>query len=101
MGKDDRPLDQGALLAILASIGTQVRDARTARGWYLSEVAERLGLSPSVMCRMELARREPSLAQVISTCAVLGMRPSGVLRQAEDDAFPLGAGPWDLSNWRR
>lgn len=95
MGTDDRPMDNGAVAAMLASVGTQIRDARQERGWYLADVAERLGLSSSVVCRMELARREPSLYQVISTCAVLGMRFSDVLRQAENEAFPLGSGPWD------
>jgi transcriptional regulator with XRE-family HTH domain len=92
---DHRPLDDGAIAAMLASIGAQVRDARKARGWYLADIAALLGLSPSVLCRLELARREPSLHQVISTCAALGKRFSDVVRQAEDDAFPLGSGPWD------
>lgn len=95
MGAYDRqPLDSGAVVAILTSIGVQVRDARQARGWHLSDLADRVGLSPSVVCRMELARREPSLNQLISACAALDMRFSGVLHRAEDDAFPLGHGPW-------
>lgn len=99
MGTDDRPLDHGALAAMLGSIGSQVRDARQGRGWYLADLAELLNLSSSVICRLELARREPSLNQLIGTCAVLGMRFSDVLRRAEDEAFPLGSGPWDGSTW--
>jgi ribosome-binding protein aMBF1 (putative translation factor) len=91
---DGRQLDDGAVAAMLASIGIQVRDARQSRGWFLSELAERAGVSTSVVCRLELARREPSLNQLINTSAVLGLRFSGILRQAEDEAFPLGDRPW-------
>jgi ribosome-binding protein aMBF1 (putative translation factor) len=95
VGADDRPMNSDALAAILESIGSQIRGARLARSWYLSDLAERVGISQSVVCRMELARREASFYQVVSTCAALNMRFSGVLRQAEDHAFPYGHGPWD------
>jgi transcriptional regulator with XRE-family HTH domain len=96
VGDFQRPLDDAGLMAILTSIGTQVRLARQARGWYLSDVAYRVDLSPSVVCRLELARREPSLHQVIAVCAVLGKRFSNVMRDAEDEAFPLGHAPWNV-----
>ncbi|HEX5119575.1 MAG TPA: helix-turn-helix transcriptional regulator [Pseudonocardiaceae bacterium] len=99
MGTGDRPVDDGAVAAMLASIGGQVRTARQARGWFLADLAAQLGLSASVLCRMELARREPSLYQVILTCAALGLRVSDVFRRAEDEAFPLGAGPWERPAW--
>jgi ribosome-binding protein aMBF1 (putative translation factor) len=89
-----RPLDEAAIAAILVSIGGQVRAARQRRGWYLSDVAERLDLSASVICRLELARREPSLHQLIMVCAVLGQRFSDVIRIAENEAFPMGLAPW-------
>ena len=96
MGDFQRPLDDAGLMAILTSIGTQVREARQGRGWFLSDMADRIELSPSVVCRLELARREPSLHQVITVCAVLNKRFSNVMRNAEDEAFPLGHAPWDL-----
>jgi hypothetical protein len=43
---------------------------------------------------MELARREPSMYQILNACAVLANRPSTLFRNAEDDAFPYGRGPW-------
>lgn len=94
MGIFDAPLDDGVIAAILASIGNQVRDARIGREWYLSDVAMRVDLSTSVICRLELARREPSMRQLMNVCAVLRRRPSDLLRIAEDDAFPLGNAPW-------
>jgi transcriptional regulator with XRE-family HTH domain len=87
-------LDEAAVTAILVSIGGQVRAARQRRGWFLSDVAERMDLSASVICRMELARREPSLHQLIMVCAVLGQRFSDVVRVAENEAFPMGLAPW-------
>jgi ribosome-binding protein aMBF1 (putative translation factor) len=80
---------------MLASIGEQIRDARQGRGWLLADLSQEVGVSSSVVCRMELARREPSVYQVITVCAALGMRASDVWRRAEDEAFPLGHGPWD------
>lgn len=90
----DPPMDEASVAAMLASIGDQVRDARQDRQWFLSELADRVGVSPSVICRLELARREPSFHQVIMACAALARRPSDVVRNAEDDAFPYGRGPW-------
>ncbi|HEX5116282.1 MAG TPA: helix-turn-helix transcriptional regulator [Pseudonocardiaceae bacterium] len=87
-------MDEAAIAAILVSIGGQVRAARQQRGWFLADVAERLDLSASVICRMELARREPSVQQLILVCAVLGRRLSDMLRTAENEAFPLGLSPW-------
>jgi transcriptional regulator with XRE-family HTH domain len=90
----DPPVDDAAIAALLASVGVQVRDARHIRQWHLSDLALRIGVSTSVICRLELARREPSIHQLISVCAALSLRPSRVFRVAEDDAFPLGRGPW-------
>lgn len=72
--------------AILASVGAQLRDARQHHGWYLTDVAERVAVSPSVICRLELARREPSLLQVLQVSAALSLRPSGVVARAEASA---------------
>lgn len=88
------PVDDPAIAAILASVGRQARDARIERGWYLSDVAARLELSSSVVCRLELARREASVHQLISVFAAFDQRLSDALRVAEDEAFPLGSGPW-------
>lgn len=91
----ETPLDDAGRQAILAAIGVQVRAARQERGWFLSDLAEHVNVSPSVVCRLELARREPSLQQLIVVCAVLGRRFSDVMRIAEDEAFPLGRAPWN------
>ncbi|HEX5113653.1 MAG TPA: helix-turn-helix transcriptional regulator [Pseudonocardiaceae bacterium] len=94
MGIYDAPMDDALVKAILGSIGNQVRDARIGRGWFLEDLAMRVGVSTSVICRLELARREASVSQLLTTCAVFNRRLSGVLRIAEDEAFPLGGAPW-------
>lgn len=90
----DSPLDDTMIAAILASIGDQLRYSRTERHWLLADVASRVGLSQSVICRMELARREASFNQLVTVSALFGRRLSGILRIAEDEAFPLGHAPW-------
>jgi transcriptional regulator with XRE-family HTH domain len=97
VGDFERPLDDAGIAAMLASVGAQVRAARQGKGWFLSDIAERLNLSASVICRLELARREPSVHQLIMVCAVLGLRLSDVMRIAEIEAFPLGPTPWPPS----
>jgi transcriptional regulator with XRE-family HTH domain len=94
----DPPMDDNAVTAILASIGGQVRDARLARQWFLSDLADRVGFSSSVLCRLELARREPSINQLITVCAALAHRPSELFRTAEDEVFPYDPGPWRSSH---
>lgn len=89
------PPDEAAITAIYASIGRQIRAARTDRGWYQPELAERANLSPSVICRLELARRPPNVHQLIVVSGLLARRTSDLFRVAEDDAYPLGHTPWE------
>jgi transcriptional regulator with XRE-family HTH domain len=99
VGDVERPLDDAGISAILASVGAQVRTERQSRGWLLADLAVRINISASVVCRLELARREPSIHQLIVVCAALDRRLSDVLRLAEDEAFPLGPAPWPLTRW--
>ena len=52
MGMFDPRWDEAAIAVVLASIGGQIRDARQSRGWFLSDLALRVGVSESVVCRM-------------------------------------------------
>ncbi|HEX5407765.1 MAG TPA: helix-turn-helix transcriptional regulator [Pseudonocardiaceae bacterium] len=87
-------MDDPAVDAILTGACTMLRTARLEREWRLADLARNWGVSQSVLCRLELARREPSLRQMIEVYGLLSMRFSGVLRMAEDQAFPLGGAPW-------
>jgi transcriptional regulator with XRE-family HTH domain len=87
-------MDGAAVDAILKGVCTGLRVVRQERDWRLARMAAELGVSQSVVCRLELARREPSLRQMIEAYGVLGIRFSDAQRAAEDQAFPLGGAPW-------
>jgi transcriptional regulator with XRE-family HTH domain len=91
---DQAHVDDAGMVAILAALGAQLRRIRLERGWQLKDLAAELGVSMSVLCRLELARREPSARNLILICGALEVRLSDVLRRAEDEAFPLGLAPW-------
>lgn len=86
-------IDKATQEAIVRAIGDLLRRARLASGFTLCELAARCGVSQSVLCRVELARRTPGLPLLMNVCAHLGIRLSDVLRAAEDAAVPLPAAP--------
>ena len=57
MGSQERAVDRGSRLgrAILASLGTEIRNARMSRGLSQSQVAAACGLSQSTIHRVEVA----------------------------------------------
>lgn len=91
---DHTRVDDAGIAAILAALGTHLRRIRLEQGWQLKEMADDIGMSMSVLCRLELARREPSTRNLIMICSALEVRLSDVLRRAEDEAFPMGHTPW-------
>jgi transcriptional regulator with XRE-family HTH domain len=91
---DESGLDSASVAAIMHATGTLMRQVRLARGLILAEAAGECGVSSSVLCRTELARREPRLPLLLTLCGVLGVRLSAVLRMAEEAALPLGTQPW-------
>jgi transcriptional regulator with XRE-family HTH domain len=86
--------DMDSATVIMHASALLLRRARQNRGLTLEELADACFVSPSVLCRIELARREPRLRVVLSLCNLLGVRFSDVLRMAEEEAFPLGRNPW-------
>lgn len=91
---DRMKLEDADVHALLAALGSVIRRTRQNRGWLLMDLAERWNGSQSVLCRLELARREATMRQVIQLSTLLGLRPSTVMRAAEDEAFPAGFSPW-------
>jgi transcriptional regulator with XRE-family HTH domain len=91
---DESGLDSAGVAAILHATGTVMRQVRRARGLTIADTAPQCGVSSSVLCRVELARREPRLHLLLALCGFLGVRLSAVLRIAENDALPIGALPW-------
>jgi transcriptional regulator with XRE-family HTH domain len=92
-GGGDQPA-MDSVVVMLHAMAWLLRRAREYHGWAQADVAERCGVSVSVLCRAELARRVPRLWLVLRICNVLGVRFSDVMRAAENEAFPHGATPW-------
>ncbi|HEX5402687.1 MAG TPA: helix-turn-helix transcriptional regulator [Pseudonocardiaceae bacterium] len=90
-GKIDRATEE----AIGKAVGDLLRRARQASGLKLVELADSCGVSQSVLCRVELARRTPGINFLLTVCSRLGIRLSDVFRAAEDAAVPLPAAPRD------
>jgi transcriptional regulator with XRE-family HTH domain len=84
-------IDRATEEAILRAIGDLLRRVRLNSGLALHELATRCGVSQSVLCRVELARRAPGLPFLLNVCARLGIRASDLFRAAEDAAVPLPA----------
>lgn len=86
-------IDKATEDAITRAIGDLLRRARHASGLKLAELSDRCGISQSVLCRVELARRTPNIPLLIAVCAAMGVRASDVFRAAEDAAVPLPITP--------
>jgi DNA-binding XRE family transcriptional regulator len=86
--------DTDSVLVMLAATGLLMRWVREAKGLALTDMAAQCGVSASVLSRVELARREPRVSLLLMLCNLLGVRLSDVMRMAEDEAFPMGRGPW-------
>ncbi len=84
----DGLIDRATEEAILRAIGYLLRRTRLNSGLALHELATRCGVSQSVLCRVELARRAPGLPFLLNVCARLGIRASDLFRAAEDAAVP-------------
>lgn len=80
--------------AMVRDVGLSLRLARERQGLTQPQVAEQAGMSTSVVCRLELARRDAPLATVLTVCQALKVRLSDVMRLVEDLNFPAGDGPW-------
>jgi transcriptional regulator with XRE-family HTH domain len=89
-------LDSAGVAGIVHATSALIREVRLARGVVMTHAADECSVSPSVLSRAELARREPRLSLLLTLCGVLGVRLSAVLRMAEDEAFRLGTAPWTI-----
>lgn len=83
-----------SVLLVLASVGPAVRKARLRQRIPQIGVARQVGIVGSVLSRIENGQRIPRLDQIAALCNVVGVRLSDVLRFAEEEAYPLGGGPW-------
>jgi transcriptional regulator with XRE-family HTH domain len=66
---------------VAASIGRVVRRMREDLGLTLASVAERAGISPGMLSRLETGRVSPSLETIVALSQALGTRPALMLQE--------------------
>ncbi|MFZ5481137.1 MAG: helix-turn-helix domain-containing protein [Myxococcota bacterium] len=94
--------------ALLAAIGARIRDLRTTRGLTQEQLAERTGIEPVTMSRVENGHQATSLAALSAMAEVLGVK-LGDLVDVERRAPPPPAAPskeewvavWDAMSQRQ
>lgn len=82
--------DLDEMTAFARAVGHVLRTERQRRKWTLAETGQRVGLSVSLLCRVELGVRPLDMTRLVGLCAVLGVAPARVITVAQGDAFPLG-----------
>lgn len=92
-------LEMGEVIALVRSTETALRQLRHAQGQRQIDLAAMCGVSNTLLSRIERGKRNPQLVVFVDLCASLDVRPSAVLRMAEDDVFPFGTPAW-CSPWK-
>lgn len=82
--------DLDEMAAFARAVGHVLRAERQRRNWTLAETGELVGLSVSVLCRVELGARPLDMRRLVALCAALGVAPAVVIALAQAEAFPLG-----------
>lgn len=76
--------------AFARAVGHVLRLERQRQGWTLAEIGQRVELSVSVLCRVELGARPLDMNRLAGLCVALGVSPAVVVALAQREAFPLG-----------
>lgn len=63
----------------IALIGTRIRDGRTMRSMPLRELADRTGLSMSMLSLVERGKTSPSIGTLIAICSALDLHMADLL----------------------
>lgn len=85
--------DHDDLSAFARAVGFVLRSERQKRHWTLAETGQQVGLSVSVLCRVELGARPLDMSRLIALCFALGVAPAYVIAVAQAEAFPMGFPP--------
>ncbi|WP_260475160.1 helix-turn-helix domain-containing protein [Streptomyces sp. WAC 06725] len=67
-----------------ATVRMRIRSLRKARGWSLDNLAERAGISPSQLSRIETGHRRLSLDQLTAIAAALGKSLDELVESPDD-----------------
>ena len=63
----------------IATLARRLREHRAAHEWTLEDAAEKIGIEPAHVRRLESATANPSLAVLVSIAAALGVSVSELL----------------------
>jgi transcriptional regulator with XRE-family HTH domain len=66
------------------TVRMRIRSLRTARGWSLDSLAERVGVSPSQLSRIETGHRRLALDQLSAIAAALNVSLDQLVESADD-----------------
>jgi transcriptional regulator with XRE-family HTH domain len=76
----------------LVRIGGRLRAARQSRGLTIAQVADSAGLTKGFVSRLERDDVSPSVASLVTVCAVLGLRVGDLFDPPETAVIRAGAG---------
>ena len=65
-------------------LGTRVRQLREGKGWSLTDLAERAGISRSYLAQIESGDSVPTQAKILQLAHALGALPSELLGEEPD-----------------
>jgi len=73
----------------VAAIGSRIRDLRSSKRLTLKKLAERTGVSPSMLSLVERGKTSPSIGTLVAISSALGIHMSDLLVEEEDAAGDL------------
>ncbi|ANW17220.1 helix-turn-helix domain-containing protein [Streptomyces clavuligerus] len=79
----------GQLPAELPDVAPRLRDLRRLRGLTLEAAAQRAGLSPAHLSRLETGRRQPSLPMLLSLARIYGTTIAELLGESAPQSDPV------------
>jgi transcriptional regulator with XRE-family HTH domain len=82
--------DEPALIALEQGLAARLRAEREGRGWSLSDLATRSGVSRAMISKVERAEASPTAALLGRLSGAFGLTVSALLARAEGDASGAG-----------
>lgn len=70
-------------------VGNKIKELRKAAGMTQTELAARLGISPSAVGMYEQGRREPDREMIIKLCTVFGVSSDSLIGNAQSETKEL------------
>ena len=83
-------MDADDMTAFVLGVGHVLRAERERRWRSLAMTGRPLGLSVSVMSRLETGQRRLDMRRFVGLCGMLEVEPVTVIALAQREAFPLG-----------